>query len=183
MHMVVGFLLASLIKQKTGMRMGLPSIRGKLEAVHALPGRMRLGSPLLEGLPASTRRKIGTEIKKIDGIDSVAINAHSGSVLILYDAARIEPAIVHGVVVKVLGLEQDMEASPSGRLTREIGLLGRALSQQIHQSSGGLMDLRSSLMLSLLALALYRMFIQGDRALPGGINLLWWTFIMAQKEK
>ncbi len=64
MHMVVGFLLASLIKQKSGIRTGLPSIRGKLEAVHALPGRMRLGSPLLEGLPANTRRKIGTEIKK-----------------------------------------------------------------------------------------------------------------------
>ncbi len=103
--------------------------------------------------------------------------------LILYDAAYIEPAIVHGVVVKVLGLEQDMEASPSGRLTREIGLLGRALNQQIHQSSGGLMDLRSSLMLSLLALALYRIVIQGDRTLPGGINLLWWTYVMAQRGK
>jgi hypothetical protein len=183
MHMVVGFLLASLLKKKAGKQTGLPSIRGKLETVHALPGRMRLSSPLLESLPMKTHRKISTEIKKIDGIDKVNINVHSGSLLILYDTAHIDPVIVHGVVVKVLGLEHDLEKSPSGLLTRELDLIGRALNQQIYQSSGGLMDLRSSLMLSLLMLALYRLVIQGDRALPGGINLLWWTYVMAQRGK
>ncbi len=183
MHMVVGFLLASLIRKKTGKQTGLPSIRGKLEAVHALPGRLRLNSPLLEGLHPNVRSKISAEIKKVEGIQSADINHYSGSLLITFDASRIDPPIVHGVVTKVLGLEREFEQSPESLLTREIDLMGRALNQQIYDSSRGLMDLRSSLMMSILLLAVYRLVIQGDRTLPGGINLLWWTYVMARRGK
>ncbi len=183
MHMVVGFLLASLIRKKSGRQTGLPSLPGKLEAVHALPGRLRLNSPLLEDIPNNVNRKISSEIKKVEGIHSADINAHSGSLLVAFDSSRIDPLIVHGVVTKVLGLEQAFEKSPEGLLTREIDLFGRALSQQVYQASGGLMDLRSSLMMGVLMLALYRIIIQGDRTLPGGINLLWWTYVMTRRGK
>ena len=183
MHMVVGFLLASLIRKKSGRQTGLPSLPGKLEAVHALPGRLRLNSPLLEDIPNNVHRKISTEIKKVEGIRSADINAHSGSLLVTFDSSRIDPLIVHGVVARVLGLEQAFEKSPEGLLTREIDLFGRALSQQVYQASGGLMDLRSSLMMGVLMLALYRIIIQGDRTLPGGINLLWWTYVMTRRGK
>lgn len=183
MHMVVGFLLASLIRKKTGKPTGLPSLRGKLEAVHALPGRLRFHSPMLEGLDTKVDKKISAEIEKIEGIHGAAINGFSGSLLITFDASLIDPLIVHGVVAKVLGLEQEFEKSPEGLLTREMDLVGRALNQQIHQASGGLMDLRASLMVSILTLALYRIIIQGDRTLPGGINLLWWTYVMAKRGK
>lgn len=183
MHMVVGLFLASLLRKKTRMRAGLPSIRGKLETVHALPGRLRFISPMLVGLQERAQQKIGAEIQKIDGIRRVDMNAHTGSLLIVYDPAAVEPFIVHGIVVRVLGLENDLAKSPDGLLTREMDLIGRALNQQIYQSSGGLMDLRSSLMISVLILALYRIVIQGDRTLPGGVNLLWWTYVMAGKGK
>ena len=183
MHMVVGFLLASLLRKKNRMNTGLPSIQGKLETAHAIPGRLRLNSQLLEGLQSNTHKKIAAEIRKIDGIEKVDINTRTGSLLILYDPPVIQPFVVHGIVVKVLGLETDLEASPDGWLTRELELIGRSLNQQIYQSSGGLMDLRSSLMVSILMLALYRIVIQGDRALPGGINLLWWTYVMSKKGK
>ena len=183
MHMVVGFLLASLIRNRTGKQAGLPSIRGKLEVVHALPGRLRLTSPLLEGLHDNVHRKISAEIKKVEGIHSADINHYSGSLLVTFDASRIAPPIVHGVVTKVLGLEQEFEQSPESLLTREIDLIGRALNQQIYDASHGLMDLRSSLMMSILMLAIYRLVIQGDRTLPGGINLLWWTYVMARRGK
>ena len=183
MHMVVGFLLASLIRKKTGKQIGLPSLRGKLEAVHALPGRLRLNSPLLEGLHHNVHRKISAEIQKVEGVHSADINNLSGSLLVTFDSSRIDPLIVHGVITKVLGLEQEFEQSPEGLLSREVNLIGRALNQQIYQSSGGLMDLRSSLMMSVLMLALYRIIIRGDRTLPGGINLLWWTYVMAGRGK
>ena len=183
MHMVVGFLLASLIRKKTGKQTGLPSLPGKLEAVHALPGRLRLNSPLLEDIQNNVHRKISSEITKVDGIHSADINALSGSLLVTFDSSRIDPVIVHGVVTRVLGLAQDFENPPEGLLTREIELFGRALNQQVYQTSGGLMDLRSSLMMGVLLLALYRIIIQGDRTLPGGINLLWWTYVMTKKGK
>ena len=183
MHMVVGFLLASLIRKKAGKQTGLPSLPGKLEAVHALPGRLRLNSPLLEDIQNNVHRKISSEIKKVEGINSADINALSGSLLVTFDSSRIDPHIVHGVVTRVLGLEQEFEKSPEGLLTREIDLFGRALNQQVYQTSGGLMDLRSSLMMGVLMLALYRIIMQGDRTLPGGINLLWWTYVMAKRGK
>ncbi len=183
MHMVVGFLLASLIRKKTGKQTGLPSLPGKLEAVHALPGRLRLNSPLLEDIQNNVHRKISSEITKVEGIHSADINALSGSLLVTFDSSRIDPVIVHGVVTRVLGLAQDFENPPEGLLTREIELFGRALNQQVYQTSNGLMDLRSSLMMGVLLLALYRIIIQGDRTLPGGINLLWWTYVMTKKGK
>ncbi len=183
MHMVVGFLLASLLRKKKGMKAGLPSIIGKLETVHAVPGRLRFNSQLLIGLQDNTQKKISGEVKKIVGIERVDINTRSGSLLIVYDPPTIQPFVVHGIIVKVLGLENDLEKSSDGLITRELGLIGRAFNQQIYQSSGGLMDLRSSLMLSILMLALYRIVIQGDRTLPGGVNLLWWTYVMAKRGK
>ncbi len=183
MHMVVGFLLASLIRRKTGKQTGLPSLPGKLEAVHALPGRLRLNSPLLEDTENTVHRKISSEITKVEGIHSADINALSGSLLVTFDSSRIDAVIVHGVVTRVLGLAPDFENPPEGLLTREIELFGRALNQQVYQTSNGLMDLRSSLMMGVLLLALYRIIIQGDRTLPGGINLLWWTYVMTKKGK
>lgn len=181
MHMIVGFLLASLLRNKSRSRTGLPSIRGKLETVHALPGRLRFNSQLLMGLKETSCKKIGMEIKKIDGIESVEINPLTGSLLIIFNASLIQPFVVHGIAVKVLGLEDELEKSPSGFITREMDLIGRSLNQQIYQSSGGLMDLRSSFMLSILILALYRIVIQGDRTIPGGINLLWWAYVLMNK--
>ena len=180
MHLVVGFLLASILRKKAGMRAAIPSINGKLETIHALPGRVRFNSPLLEDLRVDTNEKIASEITKVDGIERVKINKHTGSLLVVYNPSIIEPLIVHGIVIKLLGLEEAFEKPPQGLITREMELIGRALNQQIVQSSWGLMDLPSSLMLSILTLALYRIFIRGDRTLPGGINLLWWTYVMAR---
>jgi hypothetical protein len=151
--------------------------------VHALPGRLRFNSQLLLDLQEKTCKKICEQIKRIEGIESVDINSLTGSLLIVYSTSTIQPFVVHGIVVKVLGLEDELEKSPSGWIAREMDLIGRSLNQQIYQSSGGFLDMRSSLMLGILILALYRIVIQGDRTLPGGINLLWWTYVMMQKGK
>ncbi len=183
MHMVIGFLLASLIRKKNRHRAGLPSVRGKLETVHALPGRLRFNAPLLQGLSDRSHQKIGAEVEKVDGIKSVKIDPHTGSLLIQYDPLVIQAVIVHAVVVKVLGLEKELESSPVGVLSQELDLIESSLNQQIYQSSQGLMDLRSSLLLSMLSLALYRITVQGDRTLPGGIHLLWWAYVLSKRGK
>jgi hypothetical protein len=180
MHLVVGFLLASILRKKASMQTGLPSIRGELETIHALPGRLRFNSPLLVDLQINTNEKIAGEITKVDGIERVEINRHTGSLLVVYNPSVIKPFIVHGIVIKLLGLEEAFDKPQQGLIPKEMELIGRSLNQQIVHTSGGLLDLRSSLMLSILALALYRILIQGDRTLPGGINLLWWTYVMAR---
>jgi hypothetical protein len=109
MHLVVGFLLESVLRKKAGMRTDMPSIKGKLETIHALPGRLRFNSSLLEGLQVKTNERIASKIINVDGIKRVGINNHTGSLLVVYDPLAIKPFIVHGIVVKLLGLEEKIE--------------------------------------------------------------------------
>ena len=181
MHLIVGFVLTALLRKKNSLNTALPSIHGKLEVVHTMPGRMRLCAPLPEDVQNDALQEIKTTMGKIDGIEQVKITPRIGSLLIHYDKTRVHHFVVHGIVVKLLGLEKEFEKVPDGWVSREVKRIDRALSQQIYQSSGGLLDLRSSIMIVVFSLALYWLLIQGDRSLPGGLNLLWWTTILAQR--
>jgi hypothetical protein len=179
--MVVGFILASLLRKKKRNPVILPSIKGKFSVEHDLPGRIRFGSPLLEDARTEVTQEICGEMNKIEGIRSVKINPHTGSLLVLYDEVRIQKFIVHSIAIKVLGLEEEFEKKPEGLLSNEVGLIGRALNQQIYQASAGILDLKSTLMVTFLTLAIYQIILRRDRALPGGFNLLWWFYILSQR--
>ena len=48
MHMVIGFILASLLKKKKKTGQAMPVIPGKFEISHSMPGRIRFRVPSLE---------------------------------------------------------------------------------------------------------------------------------------
>jgi copper chaperone CopZ len=183
MHMVVGFILASLLKKKGAQSSKLPSIAGKFEVVHAIPGRIRYRVPLLEAGDASLWRQIEKELSRIEGIESVRGNPESGSLLVTYDNTQINDYLIHGIALKVLGLENELEQTPESALLKEFKLLGRAFNRQVYQSSAGLLDIKSSLMLTLITLAAYRIVVLRERSLPGGFNLLWWAYVIAKRSR
>jgi copper chaperone CopZ len=183
MHMIFGFVLASLLKKKGVKSPTLPSIIGKFEVAHAIPGRIRYSAPLLVNSDTLLLNRIDKELTKVDGIKSVQSNPISGSLIVIYDEAQIEDYVVHGIALKVLGLEKELEHTPESILLRELKLLGRALNQQIYQSSAGLLDLNSSLMITLVTIALYRIVFMQERTLPSGLNLLWWAYVISRSGK
>jgi hypothetical protein len=88
--MVIGFVLASLLKRKGIRTNTLPSIFGKFEVVHAIPGRIRYFAPLLEDIDKSLLNRIEGKLSEIDGINSVHVNPISGSIILKYDDANIK---------------------------------------------------------------------------------------------
>jgi hypothetical protein len=183
MHMVVGFVLATLLKGKKKPSNRLPSIAGKFEVAHVIPGRIRYRAPFLENSDATLLNRIDKTLTQVDGIRAVQGNPVSGSLVVSYDDTEITDVVVHGVALKVLGLEKEMEHTPQSTLLKELNLLGRALDQQIYQSSSGLLDLKSSFIMTLLSIAVYRIVFLRQRTLPSGFNLLWWAYVISRSGK
>ena len=183
MHMVIGFVLASLLKKKGKKFHTLPSIFGKFEVVHAIPGRIRYFAPMIEDRDTTLPNRIENELAKIDGVKSVHVNPISASLVLTYDNAIIKDFVAHGIVLKMLGLEKELDYSPESVLLKELKLFGRGLDHQIHKSSAGLLDFKTSLMMALISIALYRIIILRERSIPSGFNLLWWSYVMAKSGK
>ena len=181
MHMVIGFILAALLKKKGGQT--LPVIPGKFEISHAMPGRIRFRVPSLDTRPPSQIETVRNEMPKITEIHSVELNTHSGSILVEYEFGAIEPYIVCGLLIKVLGLEAELESRPESVVQKEIKFIGNAVNQAVYNSTSGTLDLTSAFILLTISLGLYKILLQNDRTLPGGINLLWWAYVMAKGRK
>jgi hypothetical protein len=181
--MVIGFVLASLLKKKKKGGQALPVIPGKFEVSHAMPGRIRFRVPFLESHADSRIQTIQNELPKIAEIHSVEINLYSGSVLVQYDVDGIEPHIVCGLLIRALGLEAELESRPASAVQKELKLIGHAIDRAVYNTTAGNLDLTSAFILLSLSLGLYKVLLQGDRTLPGGINLLWWAYVMAKGRK
>ena len=182
MHIITGLAIAALFGQKERSHASPPSVFGVLEVVHCLPNRIRLASPILESAPEDVAKELAKQLTAIPGVESASVTQASGSVLVVFDGDLVSPHVVHSIVVRLLGLEEDMAKPPKGKLIAEIKDMATAASQQVHQASRGLLDLPTSVMLCLAAVALYRIGVLGDRTIPSGATLLWWASMLASKQ-
>ena len=183
MHMVIGFILAAILKKKKKAGQALPVIPGKFEISHAMPGRIRFRVPSLESRADSQIKTIRDELPQITEIHSVDINSYSGSILVEYDTDGIEPYVVCGLLVRILGLEADLDSRPESAVQREFKIIGNAVKRAVYNTTAGTLDLTSAFILLTMFLGLYKIVLQNDRTLPGGINLLWWAYVMAKGRK
>ena len=180
MHLAIGFILASLLKGKRKAGQTLPIIRGQFEASHSLPGRIRFRVPIITTKDNSQIEAIRNELFKIPDIKSVEICSNSASILVRYDSDRIEQFVICGILIKILGLEAAFQSQPESAVQKEIRMIGNAINQTVYNSTAGTMDLTSAFMILIISLGLYKIIYLKDRSLPGGINLLWWAYIMAK---
>jgi hypothetical protein len=178
--MVVGFILASILKRRRKTEPFLPIIQGQFEASHAIPGRIRFRVPLIENKENTQIENIRNELTRIPDIQSVEICSNSGSILVQYDGESIEPYVVCGILIKVLGLEDTLGTHPESIVQREIRMVANAINQTFYNSTAGTLDLTSAIMILIILFGLYKILFQKDRSLPGGITLLWWAYVMAK---
>lgn len=176
MHIITGLLLAALAgrKKKSGSGGAFLMKSGPVRTEHSLPNRLRLRVPSLTG-DRETCKKLASRFSLLQGIRSADVNPVSGSVLIRYDGEIVQPEILFGAVVKLLGLEAELEQVPTPVLTRELGLLGRSLDRAVFEKSGGLVNGWSLLMLVIAALGVRQAINNGARAWPAGITMVWWA--------
>jgi hypothetical protein len=180
MHMLAGLLLTKFLKHAHAKSGFLPHIRGKFEVVHTLPGRIRFRIPILEDKDPEVIETVAEELKRVPEIKEVEINPISGSLVLDYRDEEIDASIICGVLLKLLGLEDAMDARPKSIVQKEINLIGTSLNRQVYNSSAGILDLPSTLALTLFVLGLYKIIVQQDRNTPGGFSFLWWAYVIFQ---
>jgi len=174
MHLVTGVLLTALLGRKgRRQRIRLPSFPGILETVHALPGRVRFRVPAIVGCREAadeTQKRLG----KLEGVESVDASSVSGTVLLTFDTQRVEPEILLAAVIRLLGLEEQIENAPRSRVGREIREIGAAVNRAVHEQTGGMIDLWTALPLVLVALGVRNVLVQNGQF---GWPLLWWAYL------
>ena len=176
MHVLTGLAIAALLG-KSHQSDTLAPLRtltaGPIRVAHAIPGRVRFIVPSLRGADADA---LGTieRLGSLDGFERVDVSAISGSVVVRYRPERIDPPLLLGAVVRLLGLEAELERVPTPAVTRELHLMAQSVNRAIFHKTHGMLDLSSLTALILMALGGRKVAAEGWRALPTGVTLLWW---------
>jgi hypothetical protein len=175
MHILTGFLLAGLLgKNKFRRRTLMPMLRtGPVQTAHWLPGRVRLRVPSLaeNGTGAARMRE---KLPAIQGVQSVQLNPATGSVLIEYRDGEVRPELLFAAVVRLMNLDNELKRLPQPIVTRELRELLGSVNRMVYDRTGGLVDLWSAGLILLAAIGIQRLFVQGMRAFPAGLTLVWW---------
>jgi len=174
MHLITGVILTALLGRKRGVRRNrLPSFPGVIETAHLLPGRVRFRAPALIGQRGDAA-ELQKRLARLDGIHDAGVSSVTGSVLIQFAPDRVTPEILLGAVIRLLGLEKEIERMPRSRVGQGIREAGEGLNRAIHEQTGGMLDLWTGLALVLVALGI-RHVAAGNRQL--GWPLLWWAYL------
>ena len=148
------------------------SARAPVQTAHWMPGRVRLRVPSLAenaAGAAAVREKLPT----IQGVQSVKLNPASGSVLIVYRDDEVRPELLFAAVVRLMNLDAELNERPQPIVTRELREILGSVNRMVYDRTGGLIDLWSAGLILLAAIGVQRLLIQGMRAFPAGLTLLW----------
>ena len=180
MHMLVGLLLTRWLKRAHKTSGFLPRVRGKFEVLHTMPGRIRFRIPMLESQDNEVIDAVKKELIRLPEIKRVEVNPVSGSLVLEYNEGKINASIICGILLKLLGLEDALDAQPQSIAQKDLNLIGTSLNRQVYNSTAGIFDLTSALALTIFVLGSYKIIVQQDRNAPGGFSLLWWAYIIFQ---
>ncbi len=169
-------LLALLVNKKGSGQPSLPSVKGIIETVHSLPGRLRLYIPYLQDNPDAAESLV-SQMECIEAISSVEVSTVTGSVLIHFDPVKVEPIVIFGATARLLGIDAEIGARPQPLLWREFKAVGDGVNDAIYHASAGLMDLKTLVGFSLMSTAGYGLLTRSIRfSTPGVVTLGWWTY-------
>jgi hypothetical protein len=183
MHILTGMLLAGLLGRKNkgstpnqaaALKSTLLRSPSVLSVTHALPGRTRFRVPVLVGKMAATE-KLQEALSGIEGIARAEVSGVSGSVLIEHDADRIAPDVLAAALIRLCGLEEQITADVEATLGRELREFSQAANRAMYEKTGGLLDMKTALLLLLAGLGARKLIQQRSLALPAGFTLLWWA--------
>jgi hypothetical protein len=113
-------------------------------------------------------------LAKLDGVRAAEVSPISGSVLVHFAPERIKPEMPMGAVIRLLGLEKDIQRPPRSRIGQGIRQTGESLNRAVYAQTGGMIDLWTSLSLLLVVLGI-RQVLAGNRA--AAWPLLWWAYL------
>lgn len=177
MHIVTGLIVAGLagkMKRDKSLK-GLPRFKtGPVRVAHAVSGRIRFVVPSLRGAEKADLQWVD-ELQSLEGVQLVEVNSVSGSVVVAYRPREVDPPLLFGALVRLLGMEDEIERTPAPVLMRELRALGRSLNHAVYDNSGGMVDLWTLAVVGLAVMGAKKTVENGWAAFPAGFTLLWWA--------
>ena len=152
----------------------LPNFKDILEVKHSIKGRIRIQCKVLKGNQQGEQALLNT-FSQIPGIIDISVNPCIGTVIIKYNEETIQPMLIIGIILKVLGLEDEAHNENKSLITRESANIVESLSHTIYEKTSGVLDLKSSVMLLLCVYAVYDIKTRPGLR-PAGLTCLWWLY-------
>ncbi|MBD3307927.1 hypothetical protein GF339_15960 [candidate division KSB3 bacterium] len=178
MHILTGLLVTALLGRKAShdhSQSALLQLKWPIKTKHLVPGRVRFQIPLLVG-DSTGVQQVETQLPRVDGIDAVAANKVSGSVVIRYQPEKIDPDLLFAALIRVLDLERELEKTPQSLIAREVGNMGRAMNRAVYSMTDGVLDLWTTVPLALLLIGARKVITDRTLSFPAGFTLLWWSY-------
>jgi hypothetical protein len=174
---LAGKLVSELVgkeKKHNKNSLNLASFIGVIEVKHSIRGRVRLYVPVLKNDEAS-RRIILEQLSRVETIKHIEINNITGSLTIKYDPEKIDPALLIGVVAKLLQLEGELVKKKESLITREMGNMKEAVNLAIYNKTRGIADIKAIYILIVLFFGI-RGIRQMPKMLPNGYTMVRWAY-------
>ena len=173
MHIVTGMLIAGLLGK--GKKANLLSFlrHGPVRVSHTLPGRVRFSVPTLKE-ESSKGTFLEEKLSTVDGVKSVEVGPLTGSVLIQYRENIVQPELLYAAIVRLMGLEKELEKVPQPKVVKELRSFMDSLNRVVYDRTGGLLNFTSALLILLAGFGIRKIASDGSKAMPAGFTLLWW---------
>lgn len=176
MHIITGILLSMLMKGgKDNKKPPLLQTKWPIRTVHLLPGRVRFQVPLMVGREEELNSATA-QIAKIKGVKWIDSNKITGSVLIYYEENIIQPDLLFAALIRLLGLDEELQKAPPSYLNKEIRSVFESLNQAVYSKSNGIVDLYTTIPLLLAALGVTQIIKNKSNIFPTGLTLIWWAY-------
>jgi copper chaperone CopZ len=177
MHLVIGFIASALMaaRRRSPARSPLLELSYPIRTLHLLPGRVRFEVPVLAGRQTAAKQ-LETKLGGLQGVQSIRVTPAIGTITITFDQAQLQAELLVAAIVRLLGLEKEMEKAPQSTAAREIRATATALDRAVFDQTRGMLDLRTAVPLALAGLGAYRLLTRQGAALPTGATLLWWAY-------
>ena len=107
-------------------------------------------------------------------VRSFELQPITGSVLVRYDETQVEAAVVEGAMLKLMGLDGQVNAAPVSGMERGLKTIWEAVNRGIYEGTAGVLDARTLTGTALVVTAA-KQFKQSGLAVPGAMTLLWWA--------
>ena len=114
-------------------------------------------------------------------MEKVAVTPLTGSVLIRYKVGEVEPELLFAALVKLLDLEEEMDAPRRPALAAELRTMGESLNRAVYERTGGVVDLWTAMLIVLAGIGIRKMVRDPVRAFPAGFTLVWWGLSSIRK--
>jgi len=82
--------------------------------------------------------------------------------------------LLFAAIVRLLGLEKQMEHTPRPKAVKELRAVFDSLNRVVYDQTRGILDFSSGLLILMAAVGVNKILREGSAAMPSGFALLWW---------